>query len=554
MKSLTGKIWEIKNEATEGSLINRVLSKRDLGNLNADLNDLNSPYKLKDIRKAVERIMKAIQDGERIMIFGDYDVDGVTSSAILLETLNKLGAKASVRLPNRFTNGYGLNEDFIEECKKLEVGLIITVDCGVSDIQEIELAKQYGIEVIITDHHHAPPTLPRAYAIVNPKQNDCTYPFEMLAGAGVVFKLIQVLFEYAKLPVNEAYKYLDLVALATTADCMPILGENRILVKCGLEKLATNPSVGLKELMKQVEVDMNKLSTYTFGFQIGPPLNAAGRLDNALDAFHLLSGRVELASKLVEMNKERQELLKKALEEAEETIKANVSEMVRQAHHYRKRVIVVKSVDWGVGIIGLIASKLTEKYHRPSLVMTERNGELVGSARSIEAYSIIDALTRNKDLFTHFGGHAQAAGFSLSPKNFDKLAEEIERDANEYLSENDLIQKIRIDTVISGNEVNFENIEELEKLKPFGIGNATPLLLAKGVSVTNVRSVGSVGNHLSFLADLGGEKIRAIAFGFGEYLDILNKGDQFDLVVQMEVNEWRDKRSLQLVVKDVAVV
>ena len=540
--SLTGKIWEIKNEAIEGSLLNRILSIRDLGNLNMDLNDLHSPYKLKDIRKAVERIMKAIENGERIMIFGDYDVDGVASSAILFQTLNKIGAQASVRLPSRFTDGYGLNNEFVEECKKLGVGLIITVDCCISDVQEIELANQSGIDVIITDHHHVSPTLPRAYAIVNPKQADCTYPFKMLSGAGVVFKLIQVLFEYAKLPANETHRFLDLVALATTADCMPILGENRIMVKYGLEKLATDPNAGLKELMKQVGVDLNKLSTYTFGFQIGPPLNAVGRLDSALDAFHLLNGNVELASKLVAMNTERQALLKKAIEEAEEVVGDNLK---------GNRIIAVKSTDWGVGIIGLIASKLTEKYHRSSLVMTERNGELVGSARSIEAYSIIEALTRNKDLFTHFGGHDQAAGFSLQPETFEKLIEEMEKDADEYLNENDLVQKIKIDTVISEDEVNFENIEELEKLKPFGIGNPTPLFCVKGKTLEMLKIIGKDKKHLSFLVNLGGKKIRAIAFGFGEYLNVLNKGGLFDLAVQMEEDEWAGERRLQLVVRDV---
>ncbi len=320
---------------------------------------------------------------------------------------------------------------------------------------------------------------------------------------------------------------------------MPITGENRVLVKNGLMKLQEDPHPSLDALMSESEVDRQKLSTATFGFQIGPPLNAAGRLDSALDSFFLLTGKKELASKLVSANKDRQGLMKHGITEAEKMI-GEIGDL---------RMLIVKNKNWGIGIIGLIASKIAEKFHRPSLVLSERQGELVGSARSISGYSIIEALTRHKELFIHFGGHAQAAGFSLAPEKYDEFMDVMEQDAYDHIQESDLVPTLRIDTEIQPEEVSFKSVEELSRLEPFGLGNAKPLLLMRDIAVENIKTVGKDVEHVSFFARFRRDaqigrlyETRAIAFGFGKHADLLNSDKKFDLVVQVETDDWKGQR------------
>jgi single-stranded-DNA-specific exonuclease len=544
MISVSGKTWNILDESADGSVVSRLLRKRQLAPLDAGIDALHSPFLLKDIQKAVERVIKAIADGKRIMIFGDYDVDGVTSCAITYQILKSLGANVSVRIPNRFTDGYGLNMGFIEECKELGVDLIITVDCGISNVQEVALAARYGIDCIVTDHHEPPAVLPFAFAIINPKQPGCGYPEKRLAGAGVAWKFMQAVLTYAKKSVDGSFDYLDLVALATTADCMPLLGENRILVKHGLEKMRLSPHKGLKGLIKQTGIEGKKYSPYTYGFQLGPPINAAGRLDSALDAFHMLVDTPQLAEKLYRMNVERQSMVADALEEAEEMIGTVTDETC---------ILMVGSENWGIGIIGLVAGKLCEKYRRPTIVMTKRNDEIVGSARSISGYHMVEALTRHKKHLLHYGGHEMAAGFSLSPAEVAEFTENMEHDAYESLSGVDLSPKLHIDTVLKADEMNFETVNDIARLEPFGMGNPTPLFYVPRANIFDVKTMGKDSSHVSFGVTYGTQKIRAVAFGMGVFAEKLSQNIGCDLAVALDENEWNGEKRLQLMVKDVRI-
>ena len=504
----------------------------------------HDPFSFTGMQKIVERIKAAIAAGERIIVYGDYDVDGISGAAIVVLTLKHLGGKISYRLPHRLNDGYGINEKYINEFEKADVKLVITVDCGISNAKEISIAKQKGIDVIVTDHHKIPENYPHdAYEVLHPLRADSNYPFKELTGAGVAFKLAQALLG----DDSFTYSLLDLASLGTVADCGPIVGENRLIVKKGLEMLPQTKWDGLKFLQELAGVKFDKpLNTHTIGFQIAPRINAAGRIDSPYYALQLLINNQEtekskqLANQLEKLNKKRQVMLHGALEDAEN----------RVFQHKDRPIIIEYDKNWHVGIIGLVAGRLSEKYSRPAIILQEFDDYLVASARSPEYFNIIDALTKHSDLLDHYGGHAQAAGFNISKEKLPDFVKVMNVYAEKKLKSENLIPELPIECEIKSDEINWDTLAFINSLEPFGTGNNRPLFLLRGVDVENARTVGKEDNHLSLAFDLGGTQIRGIAFNFGEHVDYARKHRSLDIVFQLEENEWKGRKSLQMKLVD----
>lgn len=550
--SVRGKKWKILNK-TSKSAVDKMLENRGLTNpddlarfVKPDFeNGFHDPFLFTGMDRIVKRIKTAIAAEERIIVYGDYDVDGISGAAILVLAFEHLGGKVSYRLPHRLNDGYGINEKYIDEFEKAEVKLVVTVDCGVSNAREISIAKEKGIDVIITDHHKIPENYPHdAYEVLHPLRVDSNYPFKELTGAGVAFKLAQALLEDNE---DFAYSLLDLASLGTVADCGPIVGENRLIVKKGLEMLPQTKWEGLKFLQELAGVKFDKpLNTQTIGFQIAPRINAAGRIDSPYYALQLLINNQEtqkakqLANQLEKLNKKRQVMLRSAMEEAEN----------RVAQHRDVPIIIEYDKNWHVGIVGLIAGRLAEKYSRPAIILQEFDTHLVASARSPEYFNIIEALTQHADLLDHYGGHAQAAGFNVSK---DKLADFIKA-MNIYTEKKlktcDVTPELPIECEIKPDEINWDTLEFIKSLEPFGIGNDRPRFLLRGADVESARTVGKGDNHLSLAFDLGGTQIRGIAFNFGEFIDYARQHRSLDIVFQLEENEWKGRKSLQMKLVD----
>jgi len=511
--------------------------------------DLHDPFLMLGMKKSVNRIEEAIKNKEKITIFGDYDADGVCGSAILSETLKFLGNNPSVYIPDRNKEGYGLNLKAVEEVAKNKTGLIVTVDCGVTDFEEIKLANKLGIEVIVTDHHEPPKKNPSAYSIVNPRQKGETYPFKELAATGVAFKLAQALLLKSK--NHEIFEkwLLDLVAIATVTDSMPLVGENRTLVKYGLMVLAQTKRPGLQELMKiaRIKPDFNRealttnLDAHTLGFIIGPRLNAAGRMDHANTAYELLTTNLQdeagaLARRLNEQNQERQRLTERIVGEVEKRIG-------------EEKLIFEGDSNWPVGIVGLISGQLADRHFRPSIIFQKMENQSKGSARSIASFNIIEAISKCHNLLEDYGGHPGAAGFTILNKNLDKFKKKLLEIAEKEIKEEDLAPVLNIDLEIDPAELNFDVYEEIQKFAPFGEGNIKPLFLMKNLKVVNFRKVGNSCNHLKmYLKRTKG--FQAIGFGLADFCDMIKEDDELDVVFELTVDNWNGTSELQLKIID----
>ncbi len=545
--SVLGKKWEIKN-TSEKSVIDKICENRGLSDPN-DLTqflepdfekDFHDPFLLPGMQKAVDRIKKAIADKERIMIYGDYDVDGISGTAIMFIALEKLGAQVSYRLPHRVNDGYGLSAKFISEFNDVNVKLLITVDCGISNADEIAKASAKGIDVIITDHHTIPEKYPSAaYEIVHPLRPDSKYPFKKLTGAGVAFKVAQALF--GKDPF--VYELLDLASLGTVADCGPIIGENRLIVKKGLEILPQTRWEGLKSLLESAGVDTERpLNTFTIGYQIAPRINAAGRIDSPYYALQLLvkEDAKNLADKLESLNRKRQDMLKKALDDAEKRY-------VESDDNY---LIIEHDKQWHVGIIGLVAGKLAEKFNKPAIILQDFDDYLVASARSPQFFNIVEALTEHKDYLMHFGGHAQAAGFNIKKDRFEDFKKAIKEYAKQKLQSSEIVSSLAIDCEILPEEMNWETFEFIRSLEPYGIANERPIFLLKDAVIQHAKVVGKDEKHLSIYINKGGVNIRGIGFNLGEHAEYVRNQRSLDVVFQLDENQWKGQSSLQMKILD----
>ncbi len=541
MTSFLGKHWTLPKSG-DGDVLERLLKLRGIkpeqreSFLNPKLPSTNTATCLKDLPKAVARITQAIENKERILICGDYDVDGVTASALLFKTLQHLKAEVSVRLPHRMQDGYGLNENMIREASKAKVKLIITVDNGITSTAEVTLASELGIDVIITDHHLPPAELPAALAILNPRQTDCPYPDKNLSGVGVAYRLALALLANTN-HQQLTDELLALTALGTIADVCPLIGENRGLVTQGLQALAKTQNPGLRRIFENCGIT-GTISSEDVGFRIGPRLNAAGRLDSALVAFQALSHpsqAVQFANRLEELNLERRQHATEHLDDALE----------RLGEIGKEKLLLASSPDWHAGVIGLTAGRLAEQFFRPVILMEERDTEFIGSCRSpIPELNITDALTEVADLLTNFGGHRAAAGFTLQAEHRVEFEKRLRKIIERELEKVELAPLLTLDLNVMEVDLTLGFYQTLQQLAPFGAGNPEPLLLWKQAPLADLKTVGADDKHLSL--GVGKTKIKAIGFGLGEAIEQLKAQPIADLAFTLDLNEWRGKQSLQL--------
>lgn len=521
--------------------------------------DIHDPFLFTQMRKAVDRIQQAIAAKEKMIVHGDYDADGVCASAVLMTTLRALGADVDVYLPHREREGYGLNLQTIEHLHDVHhATLIVTCDCGTSNADEVARATELGMDVIITDHHHEPAKRPAALAIINPQLKDSGYPFPHLAGSGVAFKVAQALLrstpgETVGGQTKEGFEkwLLDFVAISTVTDFMPLIGENRSLVKYGLVVLRKSPRPGIRALAAAMSSKQDTFDTTTIGFQIGPRLNAAGRMDHASTAFRLLISTdaeeaTAIAAALNQSNVDRQKLTETIVQQAKKSIGSVTPE---------RKLLAAHGDGWPVGIVGLVAGKLTDANHRPVLVMSTQGEEVVGSGRSIPGYDITDALHRHKHLLTRFGGHAGACGFTMPAENATAFIAGMEGDAGKRLTETDLQNVVRIDVELALPDVTWALLDTLEQLEPYGEGNPKPTFACRGMQVTELQPVGKDGKHLRIVVNhVVPEPRKFIAFGGGEkYGKDITVGDKIDAVFTVDRNEWNGTAELQLKVVDLHI-
>jgi single-stranded-DNA-specific exonuclease len=512
--------------------------------LSGDKRLAGDPSRLPDIEPAVARIYRALLSGETIAIYGDFDADGITGTAILVRGLSKLGGKAVPYIPHRLTEGYGLNVTALENLHKQGVSLVVTVDCGITALDEVKRAKRLGLDVIITDHHSPLPEMPAAIAIINPKRADSGYGFSELTGAGVALKLLQAMFQNLG-KEGQLEELMDLAAIGTVADIAPLSGENRYLVKEGLKLMNTAPRLGLGEIISQAGLKAGNLSAESISWAIAPRLNAAGRLAHAMTSYKLLMTESpqearDLASWLEEKNAERQRLTTKVLATAREQVVAQGI----------KPLLVAADKDYPLGIAGLIAGRLAEEFYRPAIVI--RTGETVssGSGRSIPEFNIIKALTECRELFSHFGGHSQAAGFTLPTKNLPQLQEHLAKLAAEQLADADLRPQLDIDACVTLPDLSGDTFNTIQQLAPFGRGNPSPTFLSQRTEVIDCRTMGNGAEHLRLKLKQGGTVWDGVGFRLGGYLGEISP--QMDIVYNLEIDRWGDKERLRLNIIDFA--
>jgi single-stranded-DNA-specific exonuclease len=520
--------------------------------------DLHDPFLLKDVRKTIKRIHRAAKKREKVAIFADYDADGICGAVLLSEILKSVEIHPEIYIPDRNKEGYGLNLKAIEEIAKKSVSLVMTIDCGITDFQEVKLANKLGMDVIIVDHHEVLKKMPSALAIINPKQKGDKYPFKELAATGVAFKLVQAFFKTEKMPIAKEKWLLDLVAIATVTDSMFLLGENRTLVRYGLIVLSQTKRIGLTELMKKARIkpifnpqtfDTN-LNTYTLGYILGPRLNAASRIDHGTVAYRLLTASSEeeareIAQQLEEKNQQRQRTMGRILKEARSRA---------LQHSKNKKIIFEGDEDWIAGIIGLVAQKLTDEFWRPCFVYQKMKDYSTGSVRGVPGFSVIDALTHCQKLLIEYGGHQGAAGFKVLNKNLKKLEDLLERISSKGLTKEELIPYLNIDAEVEANNLDWRAFQEINNFAPFGEGNPAPLFLLKGVKVSGIKSVGKNNGHLKLFLEKESKKFQAIGFGLADFCDKIRIGDKIDVVFELIANEWNGTKELQLKIMDLKKV
>ncbi|MDI6706223.1 MAG: single-stranded-DNA-specific exonuclease RecJ [Bacillota bacterium] len=527
-------------------LVNRGIKDAGQGMkyVNPDAQDLIDPFLLPDMEASVDRIMMALDKGERVCVYGDYDVDGITSVAVVVDTLRRLGIDADYYIPNRLDEGYGVNRQALEEIKAAGARLVITVDCGIVSFEEADYAGSIGLDMIITDHHQCHDKLPEAIGVVNPKRADSRYPYQDLAGVGVAYKLCKAVEKRAGIPL-EIDKKLDIVALGTVADIVPLTGENRILVDQGLKRFKEELIPGIEALVKVSGLEGQDISTGHISFALAPRINAAGRLAEAYRAVELLTANdreraLELAEELDRENRKRQDI--------EADIYKQAVEMARDKMD--DSVLVMASGDWHPGVIGIVASKITETLNKPCILFCIEGGEARGSGRSIPGLDLYALLADCKHLYTRFGGHKQAAGLSMAEENLEEFTREINRVGRTLLKEIDSRPLIQADGDITGYRLDIEEVRQLKMLEPFGYGNPTPVFIKRDMTVKNTRRVGNTGDHLKLVFADEGQAIEAIAFRWGEE-DCPHTGERVEVAFTPQINIWREKEDIQFVVKDI---
>jgi single-stranded-DNA-specific exonuclease len=542
--------------------------------MNSNIENLYDPMLMKDMDKGTNIIKDAIEQRKKIVVYGDYDCDGIISTYILYSALLRCGAEVKYHIPDRITEGYGINSESIKHLKEQGYEIIITCDNGISAIEQIKFAKKLDMTVIVTDHHDIPFVtldsgnrefvVPEADAVINPKQHECAYPFKMLCGAGVAFKFVQVLYNKMNLPEEEVYNFMEYAAIGTVCDVVDLVEENRIIAKTGLNMLNSTLNVGIKALIKETSLEGKKLNSYHIGFVIGPCINATGRLESAVLALRLLlcndeKEAEELAKRLHDLNTERQDMTIDSVN--------RIIEIIESSDMRKDKVLVVYKPDVHESIAGIVAGRLKEKYNVPAIVLTQGEKMPKGSGRSIEEYNMFEELIKCKDLIEKFGGHPLAAGLSIREENIDKLRKALNSKC--LLTDEEIIPKIRIDKQLPLNQVSYKLIEDIERLEPFGKGNSSPIFAEKNVTIFRIYFIGKNKDILKFFCRPNGsfEKIEAICFDGGERFkamiletygemklqQIMNNNPidlKMDLIFSPSINEYNGNVNLQLIVKD----
>ncbi len=535
------------------------------------LSQLHDPFLMKDMDRAVDRVVQAIDNGEKILIYGDYDVDGTTAVALVYTYLKKFFKKKKIEfyIPDRYDEGYGISYKGIDYAAENDFKLVIALDCGIKAVERIQYANEKGVDFIICDHHRAGDEIPAAVAVLDPKRPDCTYPYKELSGCGVGFKLVTALSMRLKLPIEEVYELLDMLAVSIAADIVPITGENRVLAYYGLKQLNKKPRPGIEAILQhaniyrreedpdRVDGDDNvltrELTISDLVFLIGPRINAAGRIDKASDSVRLLLAEkhehaLKLAANINELNDTRRELDNGITEEALNMI-ADDEELLNA------RSTVIFNENWHKGVIGIVASRLTDYYYRPTIVLTRANDLITGSARSIKNFDIYDAIDHCSDLLEHFGGHKYAAGLSMKPENVDEFRRRFEEYIRENLSAEDLVPELEVDLKLNFKSITAKFMRILNQFAPFGPGNTAPVFWSDNiVDAGGSRPVGG-HKHLKLsvrqLGDDDRNVFSGIAFQKGDLFSRIHSGEPFSICYNLEYNYWQGKTTLQLNVKDI---
>jgi single-stranded-DNA-specific exonuclease len=529
------------------------------------LTDLLDPFLMKDMDKAVERVISAKTTGEKIMVYGDYDVDGTTAVSIVYSYLKNTHKKVDFYIPDRYKEGYGISYIGIDYAVEHGYKLLISLDCGIKAVEKVDYAKKKGLDIIICDHHRPGEIIPDAVAVLDPKQPDCNYPFKELSGAGVGFKLIQALSIRSEIPVEKIYSCLDLVAISIAADVVTMVGENRTLSYFGLKNLNKEPRIGVKSLHKSAGVGKKmslgedqyfkkKITVSDLVFLLGPRINAAGRIESATDSVRLLiSNNIEYAEKLGkqinDLNTTRRELDSNITKEALQIL--NEDKNINN-----KKATIVYNDNWHKGVVGIVTSRLIDSYYRPTIVLTKADGILSGSARSVKNFDIYDAIDSTSHLLENFGGHKYAAGLALKPENLDEFISKFQDYADKHISEDMLVPEIEIDAELFISDINFKFYKILMQFAPFGPGNMSPVFQTKNVIDTGfAKLVGKKDNkHLKFSVvhpDRTGNPVPAIAFNQGRHLEEMEKGTPFEICYHIDENTWLGSTTLQLRVLDI---
>lgn len=516
--------------------------------LHPTMEDLKDPFSMKGMAGAVDRVTEALFANEKIMVYGDYDVDGITATALLYMVLNKLGAQVSYYLPNRLVEGYGLSPDGIEEATSQSIRLIITVDTGITAVEEVEYARDRGIDVVVTDHHEPGESLPKAVAIVNPKQPGCTYGGE-LSGVGVAFKFCQALYQRLSQNEQELHEHLDLVALGTSADIVPLVGENRVLTRFGIRQISRTTKPGLKSLVFVSGLMGKEIGTGQVVFILAPRINALGRLGDAKQAIRLLSTRDESQAQSIARTLDNENRRRKDIDE--QTLREALDQMIGKVDVNTDKAIVLSAEGWHQGVIGIVASRLVEKFHLPTVMIAISDGEGKGSARSIPGFHLCEALKECESHLLRYGGHKYAAGLSIKPDQIEQFRIKFKEVSARILSADDVVPKLHIDCELELEDITDEFVTAIEEFSPFGPQNMRPVFLTRNCEVLGqAYQVGS--NHLKLKLRKGNAVIDVIGFGFGDRArEISDRGCLVDVVYTVEYNTYNDQTRIQMRLKDI---
>lgn len=517
-----------------------------------NLEYLHDPFMMTGMTKAVERILTAINKNEKILVYGDYDVDGTTAVALVYSFLREQYSNVEYYIPDRYKEGYGVSLMAIDFAQDMNCKLMITLDCGIKAVHKVKYARSKGIDVIICDHHYPGDEIPDAVAVLDPKQTGCSYPYKELSGCGVGFKLIQAYAKIHNIPFSDISGYLDLVAVSIASDIVPVTGENRVLAYFGMKQLNDAPRTGLREIIREAEVNRT-LTIEDVVFKIGPRINAAGRMESGRKAVELLVANdtrkaTGISKEINNFNIERRSVDRSITTQAMRMISGDQRRL-------NAKTTVLYNPSWKKGVIGIVASRLIEIYYRPTVILTESNGFATGSARSVQGYDLYQAIEACSDLLESFGGHMFAAGLTLKKENITPFIERFEQYVSETISEDQLMPRVLIDSELSFSEITVDFYGFLNMFQPFGPENMSPVFVSQNVYDTGSgRMVGSSGEHLKL--DLchestGSLSFPAIAFGLAEHYDDIKTGKPFDVCYSIEMNEFRGKRNLQLNIRDI---